>query len=158
MKIGVPKEIKPQENRIGLTPDSVKILTSNGHEVLIENLNKVKLPFEPSWTAQVAAAAALDDLAHIDSTITSCREGMESMEIVFKELELDYIPSAANFLTLVFDNEEEAASFCDTMLYKGIILRHLAGWGLPDCVRVSIGQESENEYLVSCLSEILSEV
>ena len=37
MKIGVPKEIKPQEYRIGLTPDSVKILTSNGHEVLIEN-------------------------------------------------------------------------------------------------------------------------
>ena len=37
MKIGVPKEIKPQENRIGLTPDSVKILTSNDHEVLVEN-------------------------------------------------------------------------------------------------------------------------
>ena len=37
MKIGVPKEIKPQENRIGLTPDSVKTLTSQGHEVLIEN-------------------------------------------------------------------------------------------------------------------------
>ena len=37
MKIGVPKEIKPQENRIGLTPESVKVLVSNGHEVLIEN-------------------------------------------------------------------------------------------------------------------------
>ncbi len=37
MKIGVPKEIKPQESRIGLTPDSVKILISNGHEVLVEN-------------------------------------------------------------------------------------------------------------------------
>ena len=37
MRIGVPKEIKPQENRIGLTPESVKSLTSNGHEVLIEN-------------------------------------------------------------------------------------------------------------------------
>ena len=37
MKIGVPKEIKPQENRIGLTPENVKILTSNGHEVLVEN-------------------------------------------------------------------------------------------------------------------------
>ena len=37
MKIGVPKEIKPQENRIGLTPNSVKILISNGHEVLVEN-------------------------------------------------------------------------------------------------------------------------
>ena len=37
MKIGVPKEIKPQENRIGLTPDSVKTLTSDGHDVLVEN-------------------------------------------------------------------------------------------------------------------------
>ena len=37
MRIGVPKEIKPQENRIGLTPDSIKILTSNGHEVLVQN-------------------------------------------------------------------------------------------------------------------------
>jgi len=37
MKIGVPKEIKSQENRIGLTPESVKVLTSNGHEVLVEN-------------------------------------------------------------------------------------------------------------------------
>jgi len=37
MKIGVPKEIKPQENRIGLTPDSVESLVSNGHEVLVEN-------------------------------------------------------------------------------------------------------------------------
>ena len=37
MKIGVPKEIKPQEHRIGLTPNSVKILVSEGHEVIIEN-------------------------------------------------------------------------------------------------------------------------
>ena len=36
MRIGVPKEIKPQENRIGLTPDSVKTLVSEGHEVLVE--------------------------------------------------------------------------------------------------------------------------
>ncbi len=37
MKIGIPKEIKPQENRIGLTPESVKVLVSDGHEVLVEN-------------------------------------------------------------------------------------------------------------------------
>ena len=37
MKIGVPKEIKPQENRIGLTPESVKTLVSEGHEVIVEN-------------------------------------------------------------------------------------------------------------------------
>ena len=40
MRIGVPKETKPQENRIGLTPNSVKALTSNGHEVLVENKMK----------------------------------------------------------------------------------------------------------------------
>ena len=125
------------------------------HEDLIENLNKVKLPFEPSWPAQVAATAALDDSAHIENTIASCREGMENMEIVFKELELDYIPSSANFLTLVFENEEEAASFCDTKLHKGIILRHLRGWGHPECIRVTVGTEEENEYLIKCISKVL---
>jgi len=125
------------------------------HEDLIENLNKVKLPFEPSWPAQVASTAALDDSAHIENTIASCREGMENMEMVFKELELDYIPSSANFLTLVFENEEEAASFCDTMLHKGIILRHLRGWGHPECIRVTVGTEEENEYLIKCISKVL---
>ena len=46
MKIGVPKEVKPQENRIGLTPESVKTLTSNGHEVLIENNGGFEAGFE----------------------------------------------------------------------------------------------------------------
>ena len=46
MRIGVPKEIKPQENRIGLTPESVKVLTSNGHEVLVENNGGYEAGFE----------------------------------------------------------------------------------------------------------------
>ena len=46
MKIGVPKEIKPQENRIGLTPESVKTLVSEGHEVLIENNGGFEAGFE----------------------------------------------------------------------------------------------------------------
>ena len=46
MKIGVPKEIKPQENRIGLTPDSVKTLVSEGHEVLVENNGGFEEGFE----------------------------------------------------------------------------------------------------------------
>ncbi len=46
MRIGVPKEIKPQENRIGLTPKSVKALTSNGHEVLFENNGGYEAGFE----------------------------------------------------------------------------------------------------------------
>ena len=46
MKIGVPKEIKPQENRIGLTPESVKVLISNGHDVLVENKGGFEAGFD----------------------------------------------------------------------------------------------------------------
>ena len=46
MRIGVPKEIKPQENRIGLTPESVKVLASNGHEVIVENNGGYEAGFE----------------------------------------------------------------------------------------------------------------
>ncbi len=46
MRIGVPKEIKVQENRVGLTPDSVKVLTSNGHEVLVENNSGFEAGFD----------------------------------------------------------------------------------------------------------------
>ena len=46
MRIGVPKEIKPQENRIGLTPDSVKTLVSEGHEVLVENNGGLEAGFD----------------------------------------------------------------------------------------------------------------
>ncbi len=55
MKIGVPKEIKPQENRIGLTPDSVKTLISNGHEVLIENNGGFEAGFDNNQYKSVGA-------------------------------------------------------------------------------------------------------
>ena len=46
MRIGVPKEIKPQESRVGLTPDSVRVLISNGHEVLVENNSGFEAGFD----------------------------------------------------------------------------------------------------------------
>ena len=55
MKIGVPKEIKPQEHRIGLTPDSVKILTSNGNEVLVENNGGFEAGFDNDQYKSVGA-------------------------------------------------------------------------------------------------------
>jgi alanine dehydrogenase len=58
MKIGVPKEIKPQENRIGLTPDSVKILVSEGHEVIVENNGGFEAGFENDQYTNVGAKIA----------------------------------------------------------------------------------------------------
>ena len=125
------------------------------HEDLIVNLMKVKLPFEPSCPAQVAAIAALDDVKYIEKTIQTCRNGMKKLTTAFKEMDLEVIPSAANFLTLVFNSEEEATSFNESMLNSGIILRHLTGWGLPDCIRITVGLEEENQYLLQRLSSIL---
>tara|TARA_B100000214_G_C23957508_1_gene623615 strand:+ start:736 stop:1851 length:1116 start_codon:yes stop_codon:yes gene_type:complete len=59
MKIGVPKEIKPQESRIGLTPDSVKVLVSNGHEVLVENNGGYEAGFENNQY-KIAGAKIID--------------------------------------------------------------------------------------------------
>ena len=58
MKIGVPKEIKPQENRIGLTPDSVKALVSEGHEVLVENNGGFEAGFENDQYLKAGAKIA----------------------------------------------------------------------------------------------------
>ena len=58
MKIGVPKEIKPQENRIGLTPDSVKTLVSEGHEVLVENNGGFEAGFDNDQYIKAGAKIA----------------------------------------------------------------------------------------------------
>ena len=58
MRIGVPKEIKPQENRIGLTPDSVKTLVSEGHEVLVENNGGFEAGFENDQFIKAGAKIA----------------------------------------------------------------------------------------------------
>ncbi len=64
MKIGVPKEIKPQENRIGLTPESVKILTSHGHEVLVENNGGYEAGFDNNQY-KLAGARIIENAADI---------------------------------------------------------------------------------------------
>ena len=58
MKIGVPKEIKPQENRIGLTPESVKTLVSEGHEVIVENNGGFEAGFENEQYIKAGAKIA----------------------------------------------------------------------------------------------------
>ena len=58
MKIGVPKEIKPQENRIGLPPDSVKTLVGEGHEVLVENNGGFEAGFDNDQYIKAGAKIA----------------------------------------------------------------------------------------------------
>ena len=60
-----------------------------------------------------------------------------------------------NQLTVKGPKGTKILTFNDKILHQGIILRYLGGWGLPDCVRVRIGNNEENEYLINRLYEII---
>ena len=125
------------------------------HKDIIKNLMKVKLPFEPSTPAQIAAIAALNDQNYLRSSLKLNEEGITGMEKSFDNYGLEYLPSVANFLTLVFKNEKAAKLFCNSMLRRGVILRHLSGFGLPECVRVTTGTKEENSIFFDHISHIV---
>ena len=92
MKIGVPKEIKPQENRIGLTPDSVKTLVSEGHEVIVENNGGFEAGFENDQYrnagAKIASTAA-DSFNDVD-IIVKVKEPQKVEVDIIRENQIVY--------------------------------------------------------------------
>ena len=87
MKIGVPKEIKPQETRIGLTPDSVKDLVSNGHKVLVENNGGFEAGFENSHYASAGAKIVdrVEDIFDDSDIIVKVKEPLLNEVKMIKE-------------------------------------------------------------------------
>ncbi len=87
MKIGVPKEIKPQENRIGLTPDSVKSLVSNGHEVLVENNGGFEAGFDNDQYKSVGAkiVGKAEDIFEDAEIIVKVKEPLSNEVKMIKE-------------------------------------------------------------------------
>ena len=128
------------------------------HEKLISNLMKVKLPFEPSIPAQRAAIAALDDDEHLAKTLNNNSQEMRRLEKALNQLKLNFIPSSANFITIIFKDELEAFSFTDRFLKDGVILRHLKSFGLPECVRITLGNKDEMDFLINRLELILEKI
>jgi histidinol-phosphate aminotransferase len=125
------------------------------HEYLIENLNKVKPPFEPSSLAQAAGLAALDDIEFLNKTINENRNGMKLLSKEFKNMDINFIPSYTNFITTIWESAEKAESIVDELLKKGIIVRKLSSFGWQNCIRITIGTEKENSSLIKALSSIM---
>ena len=125
------------------------------HDELISNLMKVKVPFEPSLVAQVAGLAALDDTEFLLKTIRTNKTGMQFVKKELDSMEIEQVPSAANFITTIWSSEEQAKKITEDLLEKGVIVRLLASFGWPDCIRISIGMEDENQKFITCLKEIL---
>ncbi|MBC8198213.1 MAG: histidinol-phosphate transaminase [Candidatus Marinimicrobia bacterium] len=126
-----------------------------GHEDLIGNILKVKLPFEPSLPAQIAGLTALDDEVYLNYALKINNDGMEYITSSFKKIGYDFIESSTNFVTLILDSPLEAEILCSELLKRGVIVRHLKGFGWAECVRISIGTMDENKYFISILKKII---
>lgn len=127
------------------------------HEELIENLSKVRLPFEPSVPAQAAAIAALRDEEHLRKTVANNRVGHDYLRCELEKLGLPSLPSAANFVSFELGTEARAAHVNDALQRRGVIVRHLAPFGWPTLIRVTIGLPEENAAFIATLAEVLGE-
>lgn len=136
----------------------VRIGYGFAHEELIANLLKVKLPFEPSTLAQAAAIGALKDTDFLKRSLETNSCGMCYMTDALREMNLDVIPSNANFVMVVFKSADEVNFIFREMLKKGVIIRPLQPFGLPHCVRISIGTDEENAYCIEILKNVLTKV
>jgi histidinol-phosphate aminotransferase len=125
------------------------------HQDLIGMLLKVKLPFEPSSIASAAAIAALDDPEFVARSLEINAKGVRQLTAELRGLGLQPLPTEANFLTVPLASPAQADEFFHMLLREGVIVRPLKSFGLPSCIRITIGTPEENDICVSALQRIL---
>jgi len=123
------------------------------HPHIADLLNRVRQPFNVNMVAQVAAVAALGDDEHLQQSIRRNREGMEQLVSGFRKLGLPYIESAGNFVAVETGLGMERY---EALLQKGIIVRPVANYAMPDHLRVTVGRADENARLLAALEQVLS--
>lgn len=131
----------------------VRIGYGFAHERLIENLLKVKLPFEPSTLAQAAGIGALADKEFLHKSLELNARGLKYLTTSLREIGLTVVPSEANFVMLVLPGPDHAARLTHELLTQGIIIRPLASFGLPNCVRISTGTAEDNQRCVEAIQK-----
>jgi histidinol-phosphate aminotransferase len=120
-------------------------------EEIVQTLMKVKLPFEPGNLAQAGAIGALDDNEFIEKSKLLNQTGYKLLTKDLDALNYKVIPSYANFLMIDLNTEEAVNSMNQYMLQKGVIIRPLKPFGLPHCIRVTVGTEKENMAFLNAL-------
>ncbi len=119
---------------------------------LAEVLQKCRQPFNTNLIGQVGALAGLLDQEHQDKTKALTDEGREYLQGSFGEMGLEYVPSYANFVLVKVGDGDQL--FKD-MMAKGVIIRAMRGYKLPEWVRISIGTMDENRRCVALMKELL---
>lgn len=126
---------------------------SISHADIADLLNRVRSPFNVTTPSLAAATAALGDHEHLQKSIAVNEQGMQQLTSELAKLDLTYIPSVANFITV--DMERNAMEINQALLNEGVIVRPLRPYNMPKHLRLSIGTESENARLIATLQRIL---
>ncbi|SDF96566.1 histidinol-phosphate transaminase [Phytopseudomonas seleniipraecipitans] len=117
-------------------------------------LNRVRQPFNVNSFALAAACAAFDDADYLARSREINAAGMLQLQAGCRELGLGWIPSKANFMAIDFGRDTAAIN--QGLLREGVIVRPVAGYGMPNHLRVSIGLPAENARFLEALRKVLS--
>ena len=121
-------------------------------ETVADLMNRVRQPFNVNNLALAGAVAALDDEAFLQASYELNRQGMTQIVAALERLKLEYIPSFGNFVTF---RAGDAAAINQKLLRQGVIVRPIAGYGMPEWLRVTIGTEVENARFIEALEKAL---
>ena len=124
-----------------------------GHPDIWNAVDRIRPPFNANRLAQAAALAALDDNEHLRKTTEGNKSGLEYLYGHFKDLNLPYVPSYANFVLV--DMKRPAAPLYDALLKRGVVVRPMTMYGLPSHLRISVGLPRENQIFIEALREVL---
>ena len=116
-------------------------------------LNRVRQPFNVNAIAQAAAVAALEDREFAERCVRENRAGLQQIEAGCRELGLEFVPSVANFLLV---RVGDGTGVFETLQKRGIIVRPVKSYGLPEWVRVTVGTREQNERLLEELRRLTS--
>jgi histidinol-phosphate aminotransferase len=119
---------------------------------LLEEMNKIRGPFNTSNVAQAAALAALGDRRHVERSMVANEEGLRYLSAGLKELGIHGVPSVANFILAEFGYDTERLS--EELTKQGVIVRPMRWMGFPQALRVSVGTRAENEKFLSVLRQL----
>lgn len=125
-----------------------------GPEYLIKELYKMRLPFEPNSLAQEASIAAFNDDEFLKRTVELNKISLGMMKNKFSEIGICFVPTAANFYLLLFPNEQFTVQFCEECLNRGLILRHVVNFGIPNGIRMNSGTVEETEFALNIIETV----
>ena len=122
--------------------------------VITDLLNRVRQPFNVSIPALAAAEAVLDDRDYLTRSIEVNRQGMAQLEEGLRQQGISFIPSFGNFITA--DMLRPAQPVFQALLREGVIVRPLAGYRMPQYLRISVGLPEENARFLAALERVLA--